>query len=674
MKRRCLEELAVFETEEKDYIELNLIRDLYIEKTSDIVYLTDSEKLYGFVCLGDLLYRMQDGVVKITRKYTMLDDFKDEEAREIFAQRNNIQKIPVLDTAGQLRGDYSRWDDSERPWVQWLLKQAVWSKLKKYLKEKQFHELYMVAPVPNKEWIKTDFIEKASLMRIPIQVLHKNQLRDLLLLRYKTLIVSVDEDEWRGIECIDGLDYEKSSEFLEWTTVSRLYEKLNQFDKQERFDHYSISSEGTKSGNLLKQLEEKGVKILLFYNDPYYLTNYIKKFVKRNTEVSHAYAIQSGEFWPVDTEMGKCFFAELLEKEDYLNGRAQKEILYGHKMHMTCGEYESRYYNVKDGKRKTCNQPSVYYRKIYLFGACLIMGAYQEDQYTIGSWLQKKLCDENYFYCVENCGSYENIFEVMQKIDFQKGDAAVIWTGSNRYEDMDCIELKQIYEKNDVPAEWCLNTANHMNHKMSELVADEIFKKIKDSLKKDIDYEDSQCESIKFRVDDYADLFGNYIISAYISRYFGKRQSSLGKTGCLVADLNIDYSLLSAAIDRILPDVVQLIIFIPSRVKKTRYSFNEYISLLGREYRHESKILIVPGDGFVPYANYFPSYYMGGVLAESQARMDAQIFAQCIAKPLHISCRYALAGDGEKNDVYHKVLETVLPKFGVEFVECQTIL
>lgn len=675
MKRRSLEKLAVLEIGERDYIELTLLRDLYIDKTSDIVYLTDGGKLYGFVCLGDLLYRMQDGVVKVTRKYTSLSDFQDDDARQIFALHNNIQKIPVVNDAGQVLGDYSRWDDSERTWIQWIMQQRpVWDRLKKYVREKKYREIYVIKPVQDKDWLRTILCEKLFSVKVPVIIVDKRKLKELLLVRDKALVIAMDEDEWRGIECIDGFDYEKISECLEWTTVSKLYERLNEYDKQERFDHYSISSEGAKSGNILKELEEKGVKILLFYNDPYYLTSYIKKFVKKNTEISHIYAIHSGEFYPADTEMGKRFFGELLAEEDYLDGVAQKEIIYGHRMHMTCDDFESHYYNVQGGKRKTCYQPSAYYRRIYLFGACLIMGAYQEDKYTIASWLQKKLCEQNYFYRVENCGSYDNIFEVMQKTDFQKGDVAVIWTGSNTYDGMDSIELKQIYEKNDVPAEWCLNTANHMNHKMTELVADEIYRKIKDGLKQDLLYDAQEGEKIRFKVDDYADLFGNYIKSAYLSRYFGKRQIRPGKIGCLVVNLNTDFFVLGAAVDKILQQVAELVIFIPNHLKKTRYSFNEYISLLSREFQDVPQILIAPGDGFVPYKNYFPSFYLGGNINAKQAQMDAQIFAQCIAQPLHISCRYELAGDEERTGVYHKVLGTVLPKFGVEFIECQEMI
>ena len=68
MRKRSLKELAVYELKEQtDLIEFEQIRELLVNKTSDIVYLTIDKKVYGIVCLGDILHHMECGQVSIEK-------------------------------------------------------------------------------------------------------------------------------------------------------------------------------------------------------------------------------------------------------------------------------------------------------------------------------------------------------------------------------------------------------------------------------------------------------------------------------------------------------------------------------------------------------------------------------------------------------------------------------
>lgn len=101
MIRRPLEDLAVYELDRAtDVIRFVDIRELYKNKTSDIVYLNLEGKLFGILCLGDLLHRMKDGIVPVVRDFTRLMDFEDDRARDIFKEKKNIQKIPVINENG----------------------------------------------------------------------------------------------------------------------------------------------------------------------------------------------------------------------------------------------------------------------------------------------------------------------------------------------------------------------------------------------------------------------------------------------------------------------------------------------------------------------------------------------------------------------------------------------
>ncbi len=671
MRRRDLRELAIYELEsEVDSVQFQSIRSLFVEKTSDIVYLTFNKRLYGIICLGDLLHHMRDGKVPIVKNFTKLEGFCDDKAREIFAVKKNIQKIPVIqEWGGVISGDYSRWDDAEKAWIKWIVDQeAVWDKLKKYLKETGYEKIYVISPVTEKSWIEIIILKLFARKKIDVVSIKKEQLKQLLQESEKSLVIVTDEDEWRGIECIDEFDYRTINDRLTWSTFSRLFHEINKYDKHERLNHYSAVKEGDKASNSLKELQEKGVNVLAFYNDVYYLSDYVKKIARRQSHTGKVYGLKKGNFWPSATEIGQEYFGELLENEDYLSGVAQKQILHGHSIHRGNISYSSTYYNVIDGQRKTCFQPEHDCGRIYLFGLCMIMGAYLEDQYTIASQLQKELCDRGFYYRVENLGAYENVFEKMQQVIFHKGDIVIVWTGENTYDGVESADLRKIYEKHDIPAEWCLGTFTHMNHKVARIIAEELYYKIEKYIEKD---PKETKGDILFQIQDYSDILGAYIKKTYLDRNFKNREQDEKKiVGCLLTELNTAPEIYNDILHSACLKVDELIVFIPWKPANTKYSFEEYIAVISELALGNDKIKVVSGDGYVPYYNFFQSYYLEEEVSLDQARMDVKIFAQCIARPLHISYRFGVSDQNSRQaNPYNEILKAELPKYGIRYVE-----
>lgn len=72
-------------------------------------------------------------------------------------------------------------------------------------------------------------------------------------------------------------------------------------------------------------------------------------------------------------------------------------------------DYQSEFYNVTDGERRTTDVPAKYERIIYFLGPCFIYGQYVEDANTIESLLQKRLNFMRYRIKVVNCGSFPMI-------------------------------------------------------------------------------------------------------------------------------------------------------------------------------------------------------------------------------------------------------------------------
>lgn len=245
MKRRTFDECAVYELRsERDTIDFSEIRYLFLEKTSDIIYLTLNGQIHGIVCMGDVLHHMKGGRIAIVKNFTFLEDFQDTYAREIFDRRDNIHKIPVI-KEGRLEGDYSRWDDAEIEWIKWVSKQETgWNRLKKWLKIKSYQRLYILEPVREKQEAVQIIGEVLKTRRIEVCPVKKNEFREAVSNSEKCLLITTDQDEERGMICVNEADHNVTGDDLDMITFTTLYDILDKYDREERIGHYSIVFEG----------------------------------------------------------------------------------------------------------------------------------------------------------------------------------------------------------------------------------------------------------------------------------------------------------------------------------------------------------------------------------------------------------------------------------------------
>ena len=673
MRKRALDELAVYELgSETDFIEFGVIQALFIEKTSDIIYFTVDGTLYGIICMGDILHHMKDGMVPIMKRFTYMCEFQDDIARDTFAQKTNIQKIPVV-KEGILIGDYSRWNDNEKAWIKWVVSQkTIWNRLKKYLKEKMYREVYVLNPVSSKEWIKKVVEEFFLSLKVNIVTIQKEDVTERIPELDDCLILTVDQDERRGLMCLEPNCASENKKFG-LASFSMFYKILEQYDKMIRTMHYSIVAEGDQTENSFKALQKKGITVVSLYNGIYNMSDYIKKTVKKQNEYLKEYQLKSDEFWPVDSGVGKAFFAELLENEDYVSGFAQKEILNGHAKHkQKVSEYSSKYYNVIDGYRKTCYQPETCSAKIYMFGPCVIIGTYLEDKYTIASQLQKRICINGFNYQVINCGSYDNIFDAMHNIEFYEGDMILIWTGENTFSGIDSVDFRDVWEDNNVPAEWYMGTMSHTNHKMTELAADALYMKIKKYLHKKNTNILEEKRKVKIQIENYRDILGTYMRTTYIDRYFSAmEQNSNVVRGCLIVETNVDPTFYVHILQDIYTEVDELIVFIPKMNIDVSYSFEEYVLAMSSVDHGSNKIKLIPSERCVPYHNFFPFFYWQVDFSREQALADIKIFIQCIAEPLNIKYRFGVQIENRSllSKQYGEFLSEELSKYGVKYIE-----
>ncbi len=100
------------------------------------------------------------------------------------------------------------------------------------------------------------------------------------------------------------------------------------------------------------------------------------------------------------------------------------------------GDFTGKYFNVKDGKRKTCYQPSVYKHTVFLFGGSTVFCQEVPDEDTIASYLQMMfLANGKNDVIVENYGTVSMIASQHTDRLFQtplnQGDVVIFYDGVN---------------------------------------------------------------------------------------------------------------------------------------------------------------------------------------------------------------------------------------------------
>jgi hypothetical protein len=124
------------------------------------------------------------------------------------------------------------------------------------------------------------------------------------------------------------------------------------------------------------------------------------------------------------------------------------------------GDYQGKYYNVKDGIRLTCCVPADYQNIIYLFGGSTIYNTEVPDDYTVASHLQKIINEKNLPYRVKNYGttsvSVSQQTELLKTLSLVDGDVVAFYDGHNDI-------LQSIYYNN--PGGWIVGENREVLYK-----------------------------------------------------------------------------------------------------------------------------------------------------------------------------------------------------------------
>lgn len=626
MVKRTINDLAVYtlDTEKKKLLFYD-IRHLFLEKMTEIIYIVMNDRLYGIICLGDCLNRETEQYINVNTEYTKIINWNIMEAKNIFLKKSNINKIPVINDSYNLLGEYSRWDDDmtikhfiSRD-VMKLLLERLGGKRRKYVIEEGKADI--------------DFFNMAQVIDVSEVKVSLNQ---------NSVYIFRNEDKKRALECYEG---RSNSNFFTW---SQLYREYTQSDNGE-----------LKS--TLSALRQEGIKIFLLgnYNENYKIQEALKEeIVKRKN--------QKEGYW-------EDFLAELYTKS-YSEAIASLKFIHKNVNGIRIlQDTSSELLNVKDGIRKTYYLPERYVGTIWFFGPCIIAGAFVEDKNTIESFLQKELAEDGYEYRVVNCGAWEDVNRVLMNFtQFKKGDVIIVYTGSVRYKGFTNISLEDIYVKNNVSLKWAISHLHHCNHRVNELIAHDLFTRIKNDLCCGKSLEDQNYNMMY----NLKSVRKKLIMETYINIYFPnfiKKENQ--KIGAIVMNCNPftkghQYLIKKAA------EYVELLIVFVVQEDKSLFSFEERFEMVKEGVSDFSKVKVVPSGRYILSHTTFPEYF-GKVKSEDleiDIEYDLRLWGECIASVLGINYRFV--GE-EKEDMvtaaYNNAMKNLLPAYGISVIEVPRI-
>lgn len=338
-------------------------------------------------------------------------------------------------------------------------------------------------------------------------------------------------------------------------------------------------------------------------------------------------------------------------------------------------DLSSRYFNFKDGHRLVLNADEAAPRRIWMFGPCIVAGAYVEDKKTIEVYLQEILTEKGYGnYCVMNCGfwgpDYVNGRIVTEKIASE--DIVII---VNRFKEQDLYReakkrnikgiCEEAYQELENPIDNIFNSFNHCNHVVNQKIAERLFRDIEKSLTRD----DSPVVS-RVALQDY---YIPWDVVKYFRDYCNKYhliKDEMKKCGAIVMNCNPFTKGHRYLIEQAAGQVDLLYIFVVEEDKST-FKFEDRIEMVRRGTAGFENVKVLPSGKYIISKETFSQYFdKDNVEQVDDMDYDVRIFGEVVAKELGISVRFVGEEPFDKvTRKYNETMKTILPEYGIEVVE-----
>ena len=637
-----------FEEETVD-LDRGLIREALCEKPCNIVLVEVKNRLSGIVSWGDISRAKRAGKdkVPINRNFAFLKGKQFMGAREIFREKEKIREIPVTDEDGLLLGMCTRNDD-----LLYLEYRNQWEEnryVRPFLSRLKVVRIVRAPEGDTRRRKVIDrWIEEFRKCGVVCEQIDFSEIAEKQKEK-KTPVLVVDEETSRGaravIEELDGGLYRLD--------VVHTFREFERFMSEHAYDE------------LIGKLANSGIKIYNMYftfdestEGRRRLWSGMRKWLE-NPEVNDvnpyvAPFCAQGFYGELNTgsyaaEVGKLYF------------NLETNNIYTRLL-----DTKSRYFNVVNGERVTVGQPEEAERTIWFFGPCFVMGVYVEDKYTIESIIQERLNREGYSCRVVNCGCYETPYQRMVHITstpMKPGDIMVIHVENRPFEGTESIDMMELLDRNNVPAEWLLNNPVHCNHKVNKIYADDLFERmLRDNVLT------GEVKTGQRTMLSRALAVNSLYLDLHFNDFHPEKGMVVGSIGMHGNPFTLGHRYLietaSKQVDRLFVLLIEDDLGI--------FSYAERFAMAVEGTRDLPNVKIVAGGPFQATRNVFQEYFVKVKPTDirESAMVDTLIFTEIIAKRLGITKRFL--GDERHNpkmQFFNELMKEVLPRYGIEVIE-----
>ena len=609
------------------------------------IYFLYFGKVYGIVRIDKLLKAFNNNKknILIQKKFSYITENNSYLAKEILHKKNNnTNEIPVIKD-GVLKGVYIKGYNNNCIRVLYSYNQY---------KSTSFSDKTICMVLSSSNYNDIDICT--------IEGYFKLYNFDFYTISYSDFIKK--EDNINEI-----ILFETETEKNNYYIISRILD-LDYYDQR----YFSLESFYNKT------IEDDGT-----YITEKYLNNYLKDLASKNINVFNVYFNYDDQIKSfnnrIKEEYSKCqktisdhilnpekFLLDLYSKK-YLNKIYEIRNYFINNLENISGinyikDHQSKYLNVENGIRKTTDTNLHPDSFVHLFGPCLCVGIYVEDKNTISSFIQRRINEDNNNMNVINHGSWNGTLATVQMInntELYEGDSVIMFYIYNSIRDIPNINLTETIEKYNIPIEWVVDSVYHVNHKVNEIYANEIYDAIIPRI-------------VNNKERKLIENNNNIFLDVYFDEFFNDLDvDSFEKIGSIIMNCNPFTYGHRYLIEKAASMVDLLIVFVVSEDLSV-FTFNERLAMIVNNTKDLPNVMVVPDGNLILSKTNFPEYFIKKVDqdVDNNIKNSLETFVKEIAPRLNI--KYRFVGEEPTDKVtkkYNKIMKELLPKYNIELIE-----
>lgn len=642
------EDLIIIKTDTVlEHISIDLLKS-YLIKPNYNIYFECNEVLYGVINVEEILYGQTNKELTIYSDFFRLYTYNFMQAKKLLEDHINLTGFPLcfqnLTEIPILYGEH-------------LL--GAYTLGTNYNTLKEIYEFHK---------------DLCDISKKDICFIKSSYFNDKRLEYFKKYF----EDKNNKVSIIDYLDYinndykydifvfESEGVLDNYSYIAPVFKKGfsggTHFSFKGLLDKYLEYTDDSKiSSNILPKFlnyyEEKKVNVYIAYFDYDDYTIDLEEKIKNKYREANTF---NGETNIVNPQE---FFGEYYS-EDYhykvLSSLPNRRLISKNGVNYL-EDFNSDTLNVKDNIRVTTDTINDSCGTIHFFGPCLAIGLYVEDKNTIESYLQRLLNANGIKMNVVNHGSFNSLFSEMEMVkdtEIHEGDTIIFFDLFYKVSGVKKINLSNALKK-DIPLTWFVNSIGHVNHKINELYAEEIFKNIKDSLK---------YNKKRNIITDVMNLKNMFLIDRYFSNIDLSKYDKVGSIVMKCDPFTLGHKYL---VNEALKKVDFLIVFVLCDDEFT-FKFYERLAMARAAVKDLKNVYVVPTEHAIASKKIFPEYFSRVVdeKLEKNIENDLLNFAVNIAPKLNIKYRFVGTEPIDKvTQKYNELLKKILPDNGIKLIE-----